>query len=130
LIFLQVFLKQHSLHLGCLDDRIWKCMKNCDVNAVDRWDFYNNGAFYHGAKELPAAGPPFGESDVIGCGVNFVTNSVFFTKNGVFMGPISTGKKLVSISSEALCALNFHLINDYRSKMINVVIICLSTRRK
>ncbi|THD21724.1 hypothetical protein D915_007666 [Fasciola hepatica] len=54
----------------------------------------NNGAFYHGAKELPTAGPPFGESDVIGCGVNFVTNSVFFTKNGVFMGPISTGKKL------------------------------------
>ncbi|KAA3673598.1 uncharacterized protein DEA37_0004467 [Paragonimus westermani] len=55
----------------------------------------NNGAIYHGSKELnPTTGPTYGEADVIGCGVNFVTNSVFFTKNGVFMGPITTGKKL------------------------------------
>ncbi|CAL8102617.1 unnamed protein product [Calicophoron daubneyi] len=54
----------------------------------------NNGAIYHGAKELTSPGPSYGEADVIGCGVNFVTNSIFFTKNGVFMGPISAGKKL------------------------------------
>ncbi|KAF8571466.1 hypothetical protein P879_01051 [Paragonimus westermani] len=55
----------------------------------------NNGAIYHGSKELnTTTGPTYGEADVIGCGVNFVTNSVFFTKNGVFMGPITTGKKL------------------------------------
>lgn len=68
----------------------------------------NNGAFYHGSKELPTAGPPFGESDVIGCGVNFVTNSVFFTKNGVFMGPISTGKKLVSALFTLIPNLGMH----------------------
>ncbi|KAG5443485.1 Ran-binding proteins 9/10 [Clonorchis sinensis] len=54
----------------------------------------NNGSIFHAGKELPTSGPTFGETDVIGCGVNFVTNSVFFTKNGVFMGPISIGRKL------------------------------------
>ncbi|CAH8567180.1 unnamed protein product [Schistosoma turkestanicum] len=54
----------------------------------------NSGTIYHNSKELPISAPRFGESDIIGCGVNFVNNSVFFTKNGVFIGPISAGKKL------------------------------------
>ncbi|CAH8633362.1 unnamed protein product [Heterobilharzia americana] len=54
----------------------------------------NSGTVYHNSKELPVSAPTFGESDIIGCGVNFVNNSVFFTKNGVFIGPISAGKKL------------------------------------
>ncbi|CAH8650168.1 unnamed protein product [Schistosoma intercalatum] len=54
----------------------------------------NSGTIYHNSKELPISAPSFGESDIIGCGVNFVNNSVFFTKNGVFVGPISAGKKL------------------------------------
>ncbi|KAH8867514.1 hypothetical protein KSF78_0003722 [Schistosoma japonicum] len=54
----------------------------------------NSGTIYHNSKELPISAPSFGESDIIGCGVNFVNNSVFFTKNGVFIGPISAGKKL------------------------------------
>ena len=31
-------------------------------------------------------GPTFTNQDVIGCGVNFLTGSAFFTKNGVFQG--------------------------------------------
>jgi hypothetical protein len=31
-------------------------------------------------------GPTFTTNDVVGCGVNFMTNSAFFTKNGVFQG--------------------------------------------
>jgi hypothetical protein len=31
-------------------------------------------------------GPQFGTLDIIGCGVNFMTNSAFFTKNGVYLG--------------------------------------------
>ncbi|CDO91715.1 unnamed protein product [Kluyveromyces dobzhanskii CBS 2104] len=29
---------------------------------------------------------PFGNDDVVGCGVNFIEGSIFFTKNGIFLG--------------------------------------------
>lgn len=32
-------------------------------------------------------GPFFNTSDVVGCGVNFLTGEVFFTKNGRYLGP-------------------------------------------
>ncbi|CAH8873935.1 unnamed protein product [Trichobilharzia szidati] len=54
----------------------------------------NSGTIYHNSKELPVSAPSFSETDIIGCGVNFVNNSVFFTKNGVFIGPVNAGKKL------------------------------------
>ncbi|VDQ11994.1 unnamed protein product, partial [Trichobilharzia regenti] len=54
----------------------------------------NSGTIYHNSKELPVSAPGFSETDIIGCGVNFVNNSVFFTKNGVFIGPVNAGKKL------------------------------------
>lgn len=31
-------------------------------------------------------GHKFGTTDVIGCGINFKNNSIFFTKNGVHLG--------------------------------------------
>ena len=33
-----------------------------------------------------AFGPQFTTNDTIGCGVNFVDNSCFYTKNGVLLG--------------------------------------------
>ncbi|GAV54636.1 hypothetical protein ZYGR_0AN01040 [Zygosaccharomyces rouxii] len=33
---------------------------------------------------------PFGRDDVIGCGVNYVDGTIFFTKNGVFLGTAFT----------------------------------------
>lgn len=29
---------------------------------------------------------PFGNDDIVGCGVNFIEGSIFFTKNGIFLG--------------------------------------------
>ncbi|CCF60340.1 hypothetical protein KAFR_0J02760 [Kazachstania africana CBS 2517] len=29
---------------------------------------------------------PYGRDDIIGCGINFIDGSIFFTKNGVFLG--------------------------------------------
>ncbi|KTB14141.1 Vacuolar import and degradation protein 30 [Nakaseomyces glabratus] len=37
------------------------------------------------SKEKPYS-KPYGRDDVIGCGINYVNGSVFFTKNGVFLG--------------------------------------------
>jgi Ran-binding protein 9/10 len=31
-------------------------------------------------------GPTYGAEDVVGCGVDFTTNSAFFTKNGRYLG--------------------------------------------
>lgn len=32
------------------------------------------------------AGPPYTGGDIVGCGINFYTNEVFFTKNGTNLG--------------------------------------------
>nr|CDS25603.1 ran binding protein 9 [Hymenolepis microstoma] len=44
-----------------------------------------------------ALGPPFTVGDVIGCGVNFVSNSIFFTKNGMFIFSTTLQTKLMNV---------------------------------
>ena len=34
-------------------------------------------------------GPKYGNGDVIGCGINFITRHAFFTKNGILLGKLS-----------------------------------------
>lgn len=34
---------------------------------------------------------PFGRDDIIGCGINFINGSIFFTKNGLHLGETSIG---------------------------------------
>ncbi|KAI9322578.1 hypothetical protein BX666DRAFT_1896447 [Dichotomocladium elegans] len=45
----------------------------------------NDGCLYSGARLGVEYGPGFTTGDTIGCGVNFVDNTVFFTKNGSFL---------------------------------------------
>lgn len=55
---------------------------------------WNNGWGYHGddGKKYSASGPaePYGptytKGDKIGCGVNFEDESIYYTKNGQFLG--------------------------------------------
>ena len=39
-----------------------------------------------GPRQIASYNEPFGRDDVIGCGVNFINDTIFYTKNGVYLG--------------------------------------------
>ncbi|KAL9115929.1 MAG: hypothetical protein Q9227_000297 [Pyrenula ochraceoflavens] len=53
----------------------------------DSWAYHSDdGKSFQGDSTGKNYGPTFGRDDVIGCGINFVTGSAFFTKNGNHLG--------------------------------------------
>lgn len=53
------------------------------------WGYHaDDGRLFSSDGEQPF-GPRFSTSDVVGCGVNFASGRIFFTKNGVFLGTAS-----------------------------------------
>jgi len=68
------------------------CAQGVNMNKLPGWEKSSYG--YHaddghsfcssGAGEI--YGPTFSTGDIIGCGLNFVNNSCFYTKNGVNLG--------------------------------------------
>ncbi|KAI0668728.1 hypothetical protein C8Q78DRAFT_1045722 [Trametes maxima] len=51
------------------------------------WGYHaDDGWAFPGHKDGSPYGPTFGDGDVIGCGVDFTLNRVFYTKNGTFLG--------------------------------------------
>ena len=46
----------------------------------------NDGKIFHQTGRGIDYGPTYGAEDVVGCGINFTTNSAFFTKNGRYLG--------------------------------------------
>ena len=62
---------------------------------------------------------PFGNDDIIGCGVNFIEGTIFFTKNGIFLGNAFEGcfdidlVPFVSIKSGNSLRTNFGLTEEF-----------------
>ncbi|OLY85515.1 Ran-binding protein 10 [Smittium mucronatum] len=54
---------------------------------LDSWGYHGDdgNSFISNSSGKPY-GPKFTAGDIIGCGVNFVTQEIFFVKNGVFLG--------------------------------------------
>ena len=53
----------------------------------DSWAYHgDDGMSFCGQSTGKSYGPTFTTSDIVGCGVNFMTGCAFFTKNGVFQG--------------------------------------------
>jgi hypothetical protein len=46
----------------------------------------DDGGIYHGTGRQQKHASPFGPGDIVGCGVDYVTGSIFFTRNAKFLG--------------------------------------------
>jgi len=70
------------------------CGKEVNLSRLPGWEPHSWG--YHGddgcsfaaEKNGTPFGPIFGTGDIIGCGIDFNTNQVFFTKNGTLIGTV------------------------------------------
>lgn len=87
-------LSQQGVSLNRLPGKDFTLSRSADpeFEMVSGWDRFSYG--YHGddgnsfcssGSGLPY-GPTFTTDDVIGCGVNFIDNTCFYTKNGHNIG--------------------------------------------
>ncbi|KAA3672138.1 uncharacterized protein DEA37_0014248, partial [Paragonimus westermani] len=59
--------------------------------------YHNDGSVYHGSSSSGLKfGPRIVENDTVGCGIDFMSRSLFFTRNGIFLGKAFEGKIPVS----------------------------------
>ena len=56
----------------------------------ESWGYHgDDGHLFIGSNVGKPFGPKYGVGDVIGCGINFVRGTAFFTKNGDWIGASS-----------------------------------------
>ena len=77
--------------------------RNVNLNRLPGWDQISygyhgdDGNFFASSGKGIEYGPTFTTGDVVGCGINFVTREIFFTKNGINIGNYSSTSRLKSV---------------------------------
>ncbi|TFK40926.1 concanavalin A-like lectin/glucanase domain-containing protein [Crucibulum laeve] len=57
-----------------------------DTNS---WGYHGNDGYVSaGDKTGMPYSQPFGVGDIVGCGIDFTTHKMFFTRNGTYLGPV------------------------------------------
>ncbi|RIB07721.1 concanavalin A-like lectin/glucanase domain-containing protein, partial [Gigaspora rosea] len=68
------------------------CEKSVNLNGLMpgydyySWGYDGNDGYYWNSRYGNKYGPSFSTGDTIGCCLNFKTNNVFYTKNGINLG--------------------------------------------
>ena len=77
--------KEGYIGIGCSGPKVQLC--RLPGWEADSWAYHGDDGYSFSATSAGKPfGPKFNAMDVIGCGVNFRTGNVFFTKNGVPLG--------------------------------------------
>ncbi|CEP62961.1 glucose-induced degradation complex subunit VID30 LALA0_S06e07866g [Lachancea lanzarotensis] len=96
-------------------------------SSSNRGDASNKGCFLYGGQDgnitdgslAKCYSSGFGQSDVIGCGVNYVDGTMFFTKNGVQLGTAFTDihdidmLPFISVTAGSVIRTNFGLYEEF-----------------
>lgn len=73
-------------------------IKSASLSRLTGWEpgtigyHADDGNLYRGAGTGSSFGPTYSTNDVVGCGINFIDKSFFFTKNGILVGEIGNLK--------------------------------------
>lgn len=76
------------------------CEKGVGTNRLPGWDqtsygyHGDDGHFFCSSGHGREYGPTFDIGDTIGCGINFVTREIFFTRNGQNLGTVPAGRPI------------------------------------
>lgn len=72
----------------------------------------DDGCLFHGKGiQIAEYGPRFGAGDVVGCGINYKTRTIFFTLNGRFLGDafrVASGELFPTVGIDAEVSITFN----------------------
>lgn len=76
-----------------------------NLNRLPGWEknsygyHADDGCVFSSSATGQTYGPTFTTGDVVGCGLNFISRSIFFTKNGINLGTATSDLPVSNVSS-------------------------------